>query len=266
MLELYLFIFALVAITLLLVRRFLIIQNKERKEFRKQVAEKVEENRKIEKEQESVRFKEVHMQEAGSKKYDHARFKEEMRKAEMAISKNNLSEAKKALIQAMSLTENEAEVAQKLAAVYLDTGDLKRAEMMYRKLLEGNPQSAELYERLGQIMLKKKAYKDAVQAYCRAVELDEKDDQKLLALGNLYHLMMRYGVAGECFKRAAELKPREVNYLFLLANCCEMDEDLENALFTYERILTIEPYNEKAKDSSQELRLKIKEQESLFTK
>jgi len=264
MLELYLFIFALVAISFLLVRRFLIIRNTERQEFKKQVAEKVEENRRAEKEQESVRFKEVYMQESGNKKYDHARYKEEMRRAEMAISKKNLSEAKKALIQAMSLTENETEVAHKLAAVYLETGDIKRAEMMYRKLLEEDPQNAGLYEKLGQIMVKKKAYKEAVQAYCRAVELDEKDDQKLLALGKLYHLMMRYGVAGECFRRAAELKPRDVSYLFLLANCCEMDEDFENALFTYERILTIEPYNERAKDSSQELRLKIKEQDALF--
>ncbi len=76
--------------------------------------------------------------------------------------------------------------------------------------------------------------------------------------------MMRYDVAAECFKRAAELKPREVDYLFLLADSCASGDDFENALFTYERILTIEPYNEKAKSSSQDIRLKIKEQEAIF--
>ena len=75
---------------------------------------------------------------------------------------------------------------------------------------------------------------------------------------------MRYSLAAECFRRAAELKPREVEYLFLLADSCGFDDDLDNALFTYERILTIEPYNERAKNKAGDLRLKIKEGESFF--
>ena len=55
-----------------------------------------------------------------------------------------------------------------------------------------------------------------------------------------------------------------MSYLFLLADSCVSDDDYENALFTYERILTIEPYNERAKNATQDIRLKIKEQETLF--
>ncbi len=264
MLELYLFIFAFVIIAVMLARRAFILNRSEKKEFKEQVAAKVEENRKIEQNETGSRFKEEYAKEKEGKKHDLGRFKEEIRRADMAVAKNQFSEAKKYLIQAMSLTDDDYPVAVKLAKVYLDSGDMKRAETLYRKLLEEDTENAEVYESLGKILLKKKAYKEAIQAYVRAVELDDKDDQKFLALGKLYHLMMRYSVAAECFKRAAELKPRDVNYLFLLADSCAADDDYENALFTYERILTIEPYNERAKNATQDVRLRIKEQEALF--
>lgn len=266
MLELYLFIFAFLALAVLVTRRFLIMRHSDKAEFKKQVAEKVEEYRKTEMEENTGRFKEEHRKAQERSTLDHSRFKDEMRKAEMAIAKKSFSEAKKHLIQAMALTESEMPVALKLAQVYMDAGDYKRAETLYRKLLEEDSQNPDIYENIGRIMLKKKAYKEAIQAYCRSVELDDKDDQKFLALGRLYRLMMRYGVAAECFKKAAELKPREVTYLFLLAEACSADDDYENALFTYERILTIEPYNEKAKSATQDVRLKIKEQEAVFTR
>lgn len=266
MLQLYIFVFALVAIIVLLSRRVFLLSHNEKQEFRKQVAARVEENRKLEQTEGPERFKEEYIREIEGKKHDLIRYKDEMRHAEMAIAKKNLAEAKKYLIQAMSFADDELSVALKLARVYLESGDLKRAEALYRKLLEEDSQNPEIYENLGKIMLKKKAYKEAIQAYVRAVELDDKDDQKFLALGKLYHLMMRYSVAAECFKRAAELRPREVDYLFLLADSCAADDDYENALFTYERILTIEPYNERAKTSTQDIRLKIKELEALFSK
>ncbi|MBU0705990.1 tetratricopeptide repeat protein [Patescibacteria group bacterium] len=266
MLQLYIFIFAFVVIAVLLARRAFLLSRTEKRDFKEQVAARVEKNRKIEQAEGTLRFKEEYIKEKEGKKYDLVRYKDEMRRADMAIARSQFAEAKKYLIQAMAMTDDEFPVGLKLARIYLESGDLKRAETMYRKLLEENTENHEIYENLGRILLKRKAYKEAIQAYVRAVELDDKDDQKFLALGKLYHLMMRYSVAAECFKRAAELKPREVNYLFLLADSCAEDDDYENALFTYERILTIEPYNERAKMSSQDVRLKIKEQESLFNR
>ena len=266
MLELYLFIFSLLLIVAIVSHRVFVVKKDEKTAFKEEVSARVEENRKAERARKDRRFKEEHMREKESKKHDIVKFKDEMRRAEMAIAKKNLSEAKRCLIQAMSLTDKETPVALKLAGIYMETEDYKRAEALYRKLLERAPGNPDIYENLGKIMLKRKSYKEAIQAYVRAVELDDKDDEKFVALGKLYHLMMRYGVAAECFKRAAELKPREVDYLFLLADSCAADDDFENALFTYERILTIEPYNEKAKSSTQDIRLKIKEQEALFKK
>jgi len=264
MLELYLFILSLLAIVAIVVHRLFQVKKDQKKAFKEKISEKVEENRKVERVEESNHFKEEHLREEDAKRPDVARFKEEMRQAEKATNKGNVGEAKKILIQAMALTKDDLPVALKLADLYMQTEDYKRAEALYRSLLERDPENPLIYESIGRIKLKQKAYKEAIQAYVCAVELDEKDDQKFLALGKLYHLMMRYSVAAECFRRAAELKPREVEHLFLLADACVADDDYENALFSYERILTIQPYNQQAKALSHDVRLKMKEEEALF--
>lgn len=264
MFELYIFLLALLAITIIVFRRHIIFSRKQKKQFKEEVATKVEEYKKQEQSAMGKRFKDELAEEQKDKKFDVIRYKEEIRRADLAIAKKQWKEAKQSLIQAISIAKDELPVSLKLAKVYMESEDFRKAETLYRRLLEIDSNDADIYENLGKIMIKKKNYKEAIQAYARAAELDEKDDKKLIALGRLYQLLMRYSLAAECFRRAAELKPREVEYLFLLADACKSDDDFDNALFSYEKILTIEPYNERAKTATHDIRLKIKEFDSFF--
>jgi len=262
--QIYIFLLAVLAITVLVGRRHFIFSREKHEQFKKEVAVKIQESKKIEHVEMKKRFKDELVREQRGQKFDIAKFRDEMRKAEMAMAKKQWSEAKKYLIQATALSNDEVPVTIKLAGVYMDSGDIKKAETIYRRLIEVAPDNPEIYENLGKILVKKKQYKEAIQAYVRAVELDEKDDKKFIALGRLYQLLMRYSIAAECYRRAAELKPREVEYMFLLADACKADEDYDNALFSYEKILTIEPYNERAKTGASDVRLKQKEVESFL--
>lgn len=262
--QIYIFIITLAVITIIIFRRNNIFKHEEKTIFKKKIANKIEEFKKQEKDEVQKRFKEDHKKEKEDQKFNIAKYKEEIRKADVAIARQEWSNAKKLLIQAVSLSENELSPSIKLAKVYLESGDIKRAEMLYKNLLESNTDIVEIYENLGEIYTKKRQYKDAIASYSRSVELNEKNDKNILALGKLYRLLMRYSLAAECFRRAAELKPRETKYLFLLAESCKEDGDLNNALFTYEKILTIEPYNEKAKSASQGIKLGVKEEENFF--
>lgn len=262
MYELYLFIFAALAITAILIRRHVLSSKEARQEFKDIVSTKVEENRKKEKEEMAQRFKEKVSKKKPSKSIDLKQYRQEMAQADLAMAKGEWDRAKKHLIQAIALKEEAFDASLKLAMAYMESADLAKAENLYHRLMENHPEIPEIYENLGRIMAKKKNYKQAIQFYVRAVEIDEKDPKKFMTLGKLYHLMMRYSIAAECFRRAAELKPRDVESLLLLAQSCRQDEDYENALFAYERVLTLEPYNEKAKDASAEVKLKIKEYEN----
>ncbi|MBU0727057.1 tetratricopeptide repeat protein [Patescibacteria group bacterium] len=262
--QLYIFTVALLAIIIIVSRRNIIFKRGEKKDFKEKIATKVEENRKIEQVESKTRFKDELAKEQKDKKFDLTRYKDEMRSADMAIARQQWNDAKKYLIQAISFAKDELQASLKLAKVYLESGDIRKAESLYRRLLEIAPDSPDIHESIGKILVKKRRYKEAIEAYSRALELDEKDDNKLIALGRLYHLLMHYSYAAECFRRAAELKPREVDYLFNLADSCKADDDYENALFTYEKILTVEPYNDKAKNHAHDVRLKIKENETFF--
>lgn len=263
--QLYLFIAASIALTVIITRRSYIYQKTKRLKFKEEVAQKVDELQVERQKMQQERFKETHASEQKSKKYDFSKYKMMLRKADVAMAKQQWNEAKKLLIQGMAQTQDDFPISLKLAMVYMESGDLKRAETLFNKLLEVDRKNPVIYEKLATINKAKKRYKEAVASYVQAIELDDKDDKKLVGLGQLYHLLMRHSLAAECFRRAAELKPREVNYLFMLADSCKKDQDYENALFTYEKILTFEPYNEKARNGAQDVRIKMNEMEKMLS-
>jgi tetratricopeptide (TPR) repeat protein len=265
MFQLYLLIGALLVITIIVTRRSYIFFRDKKSKFKEEVANKVDQLQKERQEMQKERFKDTYLHEQKNKKYDFSQYKLILRKADMAMAKKQWTEAKKCLIQSLALTRDELHVSLKLAKVYLESGDLKRAEMLYKRLLEENKDNTVIHKSLAVIYTKKKNYKEAIQAYVRANEINDKDDKSLIGLGRLYKLMMRNSLAAECFRRAAELKPREVEYLFLLAEACKSADDYENALFTYEKILTLEPYNERAGSGAQDMRIKMNEMEKLIT-
>ena len=265
MFQLYLFIGALIAIIVIVGRRSYIFLREKKMKFKEDVAQKVDELQKERMEMQNERFKDFHMQEQKSKKYDFSQFKITIRRADTAMARKQWSEAKKCLIQSLALTKDEFPVSLKLAKVYMDSGDLKRAETIFNRLMEINAASPAIYKNLALIHTKKKRFKEAIQAYIQAIGLDDKDDKSFVGLGRLYQLMMRHSLAAECYKRAAELKPRETEYLFLLGGACKEAEDFENALFTFERILTLEPYNERAANGAQDMRIRMNEIEKIIT-
>jgi tetratricopeptide (TPR) repeat protein len=265
MIELYLFLASVILVIIIVFRRHFIFERLRKIEFKKEIASKVDELKKQEQEAPIERFRDFHAQEQKSSKLNFGKYKNALRNADIAMSKKQWQKAKRHLIQAIALHSDERPASMKLAVVYQASGDLRRAINLYKRLLEMGGKSLEIYANLGKIYTEKKRYKDAVSAYVRVVESDEKNDTCLIHLGKLYQLLMRHSLAAECFRRAAECRPRDVDCLFLLADACIADGDYDNALFTYEKILTVEPYNERAKMSAQDVRVKMKETEMIFT-
>jgi len=265
--QLYIFLASLAAIVAIVVVRNVLYTRAKQAEFDKEVSQKVKElQQERQKEASEERFREAYVKEQQKKKFDVSQFKVVFRKAEMAMAKKQWNEAKRLLIQSMTLTREELPVSLSLASVYMESGDLRRAEELYQKLSEANPDNASIHESLGKIYAHRKMYKEAIACYVKATELDNGDDKKWVALGRLYYLLMRSSIAAECFRRAAELRPRESAYLFLLAESCRDADDYENALFAYERILTMEPYNEKAREGAQDVRIKLNEMEKMMSR
>ncbi|MFH0820413.1 MAG: tetratricopeptide repeat protein [Candidatus Peregrinibacteria bacterium] len=265
MIEVYLFTASLLLMILILERRHFLVKRFKQRIFKQKVSEKVEELKKEGIEAPEKRFRESLSAEQEKKKWDVIKYKEFMRQAELALAREEWKVAEPLLIQALAEAKDEVPASLKLVDVYFKTDELKKAEHLLTRLAELEPNHPIIFARLARIHVAKKRYKEAIAAYARALELDDKNEEWLVHLGKLYQLLMRPGLAAECFRRAAELKPRETAYLLLLAESCEKDEDYDNALFTYEKILMLEPYNERAKEATVNVRLKMQEIEKLFS-
>lgn len=257
MYQLYLFILSAVAIVLILMRRRRIYKKEQKARFQEKINKRVQELQKFAHEDNMNRFREQIQKEQRRKKFDLAEYSLKLKKADVAMGKKQWVPAKQILIQAMALHKHAVEAGLRLAFIYQQCDEINKAENLYRRLLEAQPRNAEIYTNLGRILVKKKRYKEAIKAYTRAIDLEEKNDQNLIALGRLYSLLMHYDSAIECFHQAALLKPREVEYLFLIARANEDRQNEEGALLAYERILTVEPYNERAREAAQDLRIKL---------
>ena len=162
MFQLYLFIFASIAIIIIVARRSYIFLRNKKSKFKKEVATKVDELHKERQLIQKERFKDTHLNEQKHKKYDFSQYKLILRKADMAMAKKQWTEAKKCLIQSLALTRDELIVSLKLARVYLESGDLKRAEMLYKRLLDNNEDNPVIYQNLAIIYTKKKNYKEFI--------------------------------------------------------------------------------------------------------
>lgn len=264
MTELYLFFGSLLLIASIVGRRAWIQNRWKKSEFQKKVAAKVEALKEEALKVGPERFREKLGQRQKENKLDYAKYKDFLRRAEVALAQGKGSEGENLLVQSLAFTKNPEQALKGLAGLYLERGEWKRAQALYEELIELNPVLALAHEALAKIHSRFKRYREAIAHFVKAVELEEKNDRYLVGLGKLYLLLMRPGLAAECFRRAAELKPREVEYLFCLAESCKADEDFDNALFTYEKILTLEPYNEKALSAAQEVRQKRKEMDIMI--
>ena len=87
MIQLYLFIIAIFAIILIVARRNYIFNCVKKLKFKKDVAVKVDELQKQRQQIQQERFKEIHFKEQQKKKYNFSQYKLIIRKADMAMAK-----------------------------------------------------------------------------------------------------------------------------------------------------------------------------------
>ena len=100
MFELYLFIGALLVVIIIVSRRNNIFSSAKKVEFKKEVTKKVDAMQENRKNTQEDRFKDVYAEEQQGKQQNFAQYKESVRKADMAMAKQQWNEAKKYLIQA----------------------------------------------------------------------------------------------------------------------------------------------------------------------
>jgi tetratricopeptide (TPR) repeat protein len=139
-----------------------------------------------------------------------------LREAEKAITKKDIKEAERSLIQALTIHPHAKDVRVRLAHVYLESHREKKAEALYRELLQ-EMKDASLYGNLGLACYKQENYVGACKAYQQALNMDPKNPERSYDLGRACIAAKHFEEAAPLLQKAAKSLSRDIALLHLLA-------------------------------------------------
>ena len=129
----------------------------------------------------------------------------------------------------------------RLATWYSEKNLLLEASEILEKLLILEPKNAQFLSLLGDIYHKKNDFKNAISIYLEVIALNSRDLKAYRALAYIYFSLNMYKEAYPAFSSLIELDATDPDYLFKLAEICELMGDSSKALKHY---TAIEKFND----------------------
>lgn len=183
-----------------------------------------------------------------------------MKKALQEIEEGNDDAAQKTLIQVTSLDENHRKGNELLAELYLRIGQPKRAELIYKKLINLYPFDPNYPAQLGQTYFNRRQFKAATKHFEKALEMDKGNAVRYIKLGELYTTRKDYSHALDYYEKAHRLSVRDIELMFTIVNTCLNNTDPITAREYLHKILDYEPYNQQAKTMLGDVLRELQEQ------
>jgi tetratricopeptide (TPR) repeat protein len=139
-----------------------------------------------------------------------------------------------------------------------EAGDLKRAENLYLRVLNREPEDAALYNKLGLIYLQGKNFRDAAQALKQALKLEPKNDTFYNNLGLLYYEIGQYDDAVDAYEKSISINDKVPSRLVNLGLAYFMAKKYRKAADNYEKALILDPRNEQYRELLTQAEEKLK--------
>jgi predicted O-linked N-acetylglucosamine transferase (SPINDLY family) len=133
----------------------------------------------------------------------------------------------------------EAEIEKALC--YHNSGQLQRAEGVYRQILANTPDHPDVLHLLGLVLHQSGNQQAAIQYICEAIRYNSDNPCYYGNLGVVYYAQNRLGPAISCYHKALELKPDYADAYNNLANVLRKQGDLNQAAAFYQKALQFQP-------------------------
>jgi tetratricopeptide (TPR) repeat protein len=227
-----------------------------------------------------------------------ARLKQQDKSAEsMTLFKKYKAEEMKALKDEgehvddfLDMQKGAAETYLLAGQMYQWSGDIQKAEELYKKATTLNPENIQCLGKLASLYIAGKRIDDAISIYKRISEIDPNDPVCHLNIGILSIQVKQLGNAEKAFQKAIEVAPKSsggyrelaqlylrvgkgypqaralaekavalepiaLNY-FVLCWACDMNGDSKNALKAIEKAIQLEPANVKYRNVYEHIKSK----------
>ncbi len=137
--------------------------------------------------------------------------------ARILAVKGNFDQSKATFLKILDLDEikedeeRKAEVSFILASLYIEKGELARAEEMLKEILAENPEHILSYYYLGRVYSEQNRMKEAVTIYQKSVEIDPRFSLGWRALGLIYEYSGKTDEAVTAYERVVSLETLNVD-------------------------------------------------------
>lgn len=179
---------------------------------------------------------------------DFAEINRAFRIGDMHFTRGNFGEAEKWFIKVLALNENHREALNQLGVIYMQNGNNRRAEILYRKLFSITQREPIYYCNYGRCLYNQKRYAEAIEAYENAIKMDCTRTARYVSVGQIYYELKDLNKALYYFNKALELDPKNLEFLWTTAELAQQIGDNERTHRYLKKILDIDPYNEEAKN------------------
>jgi tetratricopeptide (TPR) repeat protein len=167
-------------------------------------------------------------------------------KADYLAGRGEIDEAKKLLIQTLSINENHEEANHKLGTIYIQEGNFSKAEIIYSDLCLKFNDNPKYFSHLGLSLFHQNKLPQSKEAYQKALELEPDKISRYLNLARIYEEMDDQVFALRHFQEARAKDPRSIEALIAFSEYFVRRDQKEGARELLEEVLRISPRNEYA--------------------
>lgn len=185
---------------------------------------------------------------AAASKLDYSAINRAYRIADMHFSRGDFVEAEKWFIKVLALHEYHPEALNLLGVIYIQQNNLKKAALIYRKLLSSTQKESTYYCNFGRCLYNQGRLDEALEAYENAVKLDASKPARLVSIGQIYYEKKDFPKSLSYFMKAVELDPQNSDYLELTLELAELAGDHDRLQKSLKKLVELDPYNESAKE------------------
>lgn len=170
-----------------------------------------------------------------------------LKKVDHDLTAEKPDEALQTLVQILSLDSNHRKANELMAELSLRSGQHKKAEILYKKLVGLYPFDPQYYGALGQSYFQRHQFSTAVKYFEKALEIDKNNPLRYIDLGHVAATRREFSTALSYYLRAHRLNLRDVALMFRIVEMCLQNSDPITAREYLHKILDYEPYNQQAK-------------------
>ncbi|RLA92866.1 MAG: hypothetical protein DRG25_05550, partial [Deltaproteobacteria bacterium] len=167
---------------------------------------------------------------------------------DLKVSLGNYQGAVKVYKMGRDLAPDSDEIHQKLAFVYQQLGDTKKAREGFQKALALNPENVNAYIGLGDISREEKKYDEAIKHYSQAKKIAPKNGEARIKLAETYKEAGKLNKASEEIEEVFDIgtgfsSPNLLKAHYLMADILSKKGDFKKAKIHLEKAIEIDPDN-----------------------